>query len=160
MHWLLLLSVGIYRAGRGLNGFKVSCNFFGTIPVVDSTNGITQGVFSYYYYYYYYYYCYYYYYWLQLVVYLLLITWFVLSVVAYSFRLLIPSILHRAFWYYPQMRVISWFLYICYFISFCIRLMLNTLGKIIIILLLLLLLLLFKKFALFNDWLDTDVAAE
>ena len=38
--------------------------------------------------------------------------------------------------------------------------MLNTLGKIIIILLLLLLLLLFKKFALFNDWLDTDVAAE
>ena len=32
------LCIGIYRAGRRLSSFKLSCNLFVIIPVVDSTN--------------------------------------------------------------------------------------------------------------------------
>ena len=38
--------VTIYRARRRLYSFKISCNFFRTITVVESTVGIIQGVFT------------------------------------------------------------------------------------------------------------------
>jgi hypothetical protein len=80
------MCVRICRVSRRLHNFKILCNVFGIIPAVDSTNDITQGVVCYYYY------------GLQFVVYLLLNPWFKLSVVAFCFRLLIPSILHLAFY--------------------------------------------------------------
>ena len=42
--------VTVYTAGLRINIFEVSCNFYGTIPVVESSNGIIQGFFSYCYY--------------------------------------------------------------------------------------------------------------
>jgi hypothetical protein len=33
--------IKIYRAGRRLIGFKLSCNLFGIIPILNSTHGIS-----------------------------------------------------------------------------------------------------------------------
>jgi hypothetical protein len=39
--------IGKYREGRSLNVFQLSCNLFGIIPVMDSTNGVISTAFSY-----------------------------------------------------------------------------------------------------------------
>jgi hypothetical protein len=36
----------IYRPGRRLSSFKLACNLFGIIPIVDSTSGSTRAVFT------------------------------------------------------------------------------------------------------------------
>ena len=41
-----ILYLNIYRAGRRLSSFKLSCNLFGIIPAVNSTGGTVQAVCS------------------------------------------------------------------------------------------------------------------